>query len=191
MGENKIANPGALGLGGFALTTFALSIVNAGLISADNVGIVLPLALFYGGLAQFCAGMWDVKRGDIFGATCFSSYGMFWIAVATMILLERAGIIGAVPREGMGVLFIGWGIFILIATVASFRVSKALVAVFVPLTIVFFLLAIGEWNSSVHRIAGFGGILVALLAWYCSAAILINALFGREVLPLGHAAPAG
>src|SRR4030042_366175 len=100
--DTKLANPGALGLGGFALTTFLLSVVNAGLIDGDNLGMVLPLALFYGGLAQFCAGMWDVKRGDIFGATCFSSFGMFWIAVATMILFENAGLVAPGPREGVG-----------------------------------------------------------------------------------------
>jgi succinate-acetate transporter protein len=190
MADTKLANPGALGLGGFALTTFVLSVVNTGLIDGDNVGMVLPLALFYGGLAQFCAGMWDVKRGDIFGASCFSSYGMFWVAVATMILLEKGGVIADVPREGLGVLFIGWGLFTLYATAASFKVARAVTAVFIPLTVVFFLLAIGEWSSTVHKIAGYGGILVALLAWYCSAAILINNLSGREVLPMGHAAPA-
>ena len=72
MADTKLANPGALGLGGFALSTFILNVINAGLISADNLGMVLPVGIFYGGLAQFCAGMWDVKRGDTFGATCFS-----------------------------------------------------------------------------------------------------------------------
>ena len=190
MAEGKLANPGALGLGGFALTTFCLSVVNAGLIDGANVGMVLPLALFYGGLAQFCAGMWDVKRGDVFGATCFTSFGAFWLAVASMILLENAGIIAAVPREGLGVLFIGWGLFTAYATVASFRVSKAVAAIFVPLTVVFFLLAIGEWSEPVHKVAGYLGIVVALLAWYASAAVLINTLYGREILPVGHAAPA-
>jgi len=77
MSDSKLANPGALGLGGFALTTFILNIVNADLVSAQNLGMVLPVGIFYGGLAQFCAGMWDMKRGDIFGATCFSSFGAF------------------------------------------------------------------------------------------------------------------
>ena len=71
MGDSKLANPAALGLGGFALTTFILNVVNSGLISADNLGMVLPIGIFYGGLAQFCAGMWEFKRGDTFGATCF------------------------------------------------------------------------------------------------------------------------
>ena len=187
MADSRLANPGALGLGAFALTTFILNVVNAGIISADNLGMVLPVGIFYGGLAQFCAGMWEVKRGDTFGATCFTSFGAFWMAVAVMVLLENTGVIDPVPREGMAVLFIAWGIFAAYATVASFKVAKAVAAVFVPLTVLFFLLAAGEWNSTVHQVAGYLGIVVALLAWYCSAAILINTLFGRDVLPLGHA----
>jgi len=185
--EPKLAHVGPLGLGAFALTTFILNIVNAGIIDADNLGMVLPIGIFYGGLAQFCAGMWDVKRGDTFGATCFTSFGAFWMAVAAMILLEKAGIIPNVPREGLAVLFVAWGIFTLYATIASLRVAKAVTAVFVLLTILFFLLAIGEWNPTVHKIAGYEGIVTALAAWYASAGILINTQFGREVIPLGPA----
>ncbi len=190
MSEGKLANPGALGLGAFALTTFTLNIVNADLISKDNLGIVLPLGLFYGGLAQFLAGMWDFKRGDIFGATCFTSYAAFWMSVALMIILEQNGVIKTVPREGMAVLFIAWGLFSFYATVAAFKVGKVLFVVFVLLTILFFGLAIGEWNADIHKIAGYEGIVVAVLAWYCSAAILINDMYGRELLPLGHSKPA-
>jgi hypothetical protein len=184
--ETKLANPGALGLGGFALTTFVLNIVNAGLISAENLGMVLPLGIFYGGLAQFCAGMWEVRRGDTFGATCFSSFGAFWMAVAVMVLFENTGVIAPVPREGMAVLFIAWGIFTGYATIASLKLPKGVTAIFVTLTILFFLLAIGEWSPIVHKIAGYEGIVCALIAWYCSAGILINTVHGRPVIPLGE-----
>ena len=187
MADNKLANPAALGLGGFALTTFILNVVNAGIVSSENLGMVLPVGIFYGGLAQFCAGMWEFRRGDTFGATCFSSFGAFWMAVATMVLLENTGVIEAVPREGMAVLFIAWGIFTAYATVASLKVSKGVTAIFVTLVILFFLLAAGEWNTTIHKVAGYEGIVCALIAWYCSAAVLINTLFDRDVLPLGHA----
>jgi hypothetical protein len=183
----KQANPAALGLGGFALTTFLLNIVNAGLISKDNLGMVLPIGIFYGGLAQFCAGMWEFKRGDTFGATCFSSFGAFWMSVAVMIILEKTGVIAPVPREGMAVLFIAWGIFTAYATIASLKVNKAVASIFVTLTVLFFMLAAGEWNATVHKIAGYEGILCALIAWYTAAGVLINTLFGRDVLPLGKA----
>jgi len=185
--DSKQVNPAALGLGGFALTTFILNVVNAGLISADNLGMVLPVGIFYGGLAQFCAGMWEFKRGDTFGATCFASFGAFWMGIAVMVLLENTGVISPVPREGMAVLFIAWGIFTAYATVASLKVNKAVTSIFVTLVILFFLLAAGEWNGTVHKIAGYEGILCALIAWYTSAAVLINTLFDRDILPLGRA----
>ncbi|MFP3975854.1 MAG: acetate uptake transporter [Dehalococcoidia bacterium] len=186
MSDSKLANPAALGLGGFAMTTFLLNFVNAGIVDAASLGMVLPVGLFYGGMAQFCAGMWEVKSGNTFGATCFSSFGAFWIALATMIILETAGLLPAVPVEGMTLFLVAWGIFTGYATIASLKTSRALCAVFVTLTILFFLLAWGEYNATVKTIAGYEGILCALIAWYCSAAVLINSTFGRELLPLGH-----
>jgi len=186
MSDNKLANPAALGLGGFAMTTFLLNFVNAGIVDANSLGMVLPVGLFYGGLAQFCAGMWDMKRGDIFGATCFSSFGAFWIALATMIILQKADLLPAVAPAGMALFLVGWGIFTAYATVASLKTSWGVVSVFVTLTILFFLLAWGEYSHTVKVIAGYEGILCALIAWYCSAAVLINTVSGRDVLPLGH-----
>jgi len=154
------------------------------------LGVVLPLGLFYGGLCQFVAGMWDVRRGDIFGATCFTSFGAFWMSIALLVLLEMNGIIAPVPREGMAVLFISWGMFTAYATIASLKGAKDVIAVFVLLTTLFFLLAIGEWSSNWHKAAGYEGIVTAVVAWYASAAILINEKFGREVLPRGLPKPA-
>jgi len=184
MQEKELANPGALGLGGFALTTFLLSMINAGIIAPESIGMVLPMGLFYGGLAQLLAGMWEFKTGNTFGATCFSSFGAFWIGLATMVILEGAGIIAAVPPAGLAVFLIAWGIFTLYASIASLKTSKGVVSVFVSLTLTFFLLAAGEFSSGFKLAGGYMGIITAIAAWYCSAAILINTNFGREVLPL-------
>jgi len=189
MSNNALANPAALGLGGFAMTTFLLNFVNAEIIDAAALGMVLPVGLFYGGLAQFCAGMWEFKTGNTFGATCFSSFGAFWIALATMIILQAADLLPAVPPAGMALFLIAWGIFTAYATIASLKTSKGVAAIFVTLTILFFLLAWGEYNHTVKVIAGYEGIICAAIAWYCSAAILINSTYGKEVLPLGHIKP--
>lgn len=186
--NQKIANPGALGLACFALTTFLLNLVNAEIIPAASLGVVLPMGLFYGGLVQILVGMWDIKRGDIFGGTCFSSFGAFWIGLATMIILEGQGILPPVPPAGMAALLIAWGLFTLYATVATFKLSRALVVVFVTLVALFFLLAAGQFNHTVHIVGGYVGLVCAAAAWYTSAAILINAVFKREVLPLGNLA---
>lgn len=185
MTEKELANPAALGLGGFALTTFILSIVNAELIPKESLGMVLPMGLFYGGMAQFCAGMWEMKRGDTFGATAFSSYSAFWIGLSTMIIMEYMGIIAPVPASGLAVLLIAWGIFTGYMMIGSLRLSKGIAVIFITLTILFFLLAAGEFNHTIKLIAGYGGILCALCAWYCSAAVLLESCYGREVLPLG------
>ena len=190
--DAKLANPAALGLGGFALTTFILNIVNAGLIPPESLGMVLPMGLFYGGLAQFLAGMWEVRAGNTFGATAFSSYGAFWMGLATMVILEKAGIFPPVPPEGMAVFLIAWGIFTGYMTLGALRISKGVTVVFVTLTILFFLLAIGEFVPLVHRIAGWEGIFCALSAWYVSLAVVLEATYGRPVLPVGPArSPAG
>ncbi|HIQ00401.1 TPA: transcriptional regulator [Candidatus Bipolaricaulota bacterium] len=187
--ENKaIANPAPLGLGGFALSTFILNIVNAGWVSADSLGIVMPAAMFYGGVAQLLAGMWDIRRGDIFGGTCFSSYGAFWIGLASFFFLRWAGIVPEVPPAGLAVFLFAWGIFTGYATIASLKLPRAITWIFITLTILFFLLGIGEFIPVVHTIAGYEGIVCALIAWYASAAILINTVHGKTVLPLGERA---
>jgi len=186
--KTVLANPGALGLVGFALSTFILNVVNAGLVDAATVGIVMPVAMFYGGLAQFMAGMWDMRRGDTFGATCFSSFGAFWMGLAVFFFFRLAGVQAFVDVSpaGIAVVLIAWGIFTGYATIASLRLPKAVTWVFVTLTILFFLLAIGEFSPIVHKIAGYEGILCALIAWYASAGILINTVHGRTILPLGE-----
>jgi len=185
---NGLANVGALGLGGFALSTFILNIVNAGWVDAATIGIVMPIAMFYGGLAQFMAGMWDVRRGDTFGATCFSSFGAFWMGLAVFFFLRLSGIQAFmdVTPAGIAVVLVAWGIFTAYATIASFKLPKAVTWVFITLTILFFLLAIGEFVPVVHTIAGYEGILCSLIAWYASAAILINTTHGRTILPIGE-----
>ena len=182
-----LANVGALGLGGFALSTFILNIVNAGWVDASAIGIVMPVAMLYGGLAQFMAGMWDVRRGDIFGATCFTSFGAFWMGLALFFFMKCAGIQAFVDvtPAGVAIVLIAWGIFTFYATIASLKLPRVITWVFITLTILFFLLAIGEFVPVVHTIAGYEGVLCALIAWYASAGTLINTVHGKTVLPLG------
>jgi uncharacterized protein len=179
----KTANPGALGLGAFALTTFLLSLVNAGIIPAASIGVVLPMAFFYGGLAQVLAGMWEFKTGNIFGATCFTSFGMFWLGVGLLKILEKIGVVAAVPPVGLAMFLGAWGLFTLYATVAAAKGAKVVFLLFIALTVTFFLLAAGEFSSFCKTAGGYLGLLVAAIAWYGSAATLINEVSGKKVLP--------
>jgi uncharacterized protein len=181
------ANPAPLGLGGFAATTFILSMINANLVSlAGGVGGVLAVALAYGGIAQLFAGMWEFRTGNTFGAAAFSSYGAFWISV---FVLFRIG--PPVSHSGFSLYLYAWTIFTLIMLIASVRTSGVLVAIFTMLTITFLLLAIGNANlvgtqatNSTIKIGGWCGLVTAALAWYGVLAIVTNSTFGRDVLPL-------
>jgi succinate-acetate transporter protein len=183
--REKLANPAPLGLAGFGLTTLILNIVNADLIAKESIGMVLPVGLFYGGLAQFMAGMWEMKKNNTFGFTAFSSFGAFWMALALMVILEDTEVVEPVPKNGLSVFLCAWGLFTGYMTIGTLKISRALQMVFATLTILFFLLAWGEHNETVMKVAGWEGILCAASALYASAAQVINESWGRYVLPLG------
>jgi uncharacterized protein len=177
----KEANPAPLGLAGFALTTFVLSLTNAGIIDATGVQPVLALALGYGGLAQFAAGMWEFKNGNTFGATAFTSYGAFWFSFAFFEWLFAS----SPASNAVGAYLLAWGIFTFYMWIATLKHAWPVMIVFLLLWITFLLLALGEFAASdtIHKIGGFVGILTAIAAWYASARVIINEAFGRELLP--------
>ena len=175
------ADPGSLGLAAFALTTFVLSITNAGLV--PSAAGVLGLALFYGGIAQIVAGIWELVNKNTFGATAFISYGAFWMAFWFLQVSDGAGEAGKI---GVGVFLLGWTIFTAYMTVAARFTTMSIFLVFVALTITFAALAAGDLFDVVafSRIGGWLGILTAVLAWYGSFAVVLNSTAGRTVLPV-------
>jgi len=169
MADGKMANPGAVGLGAFALTTFVLNCANAGLVPAALFA-VLPLGLFYGGLTQFIAGFFEFKTGNTFGMTAFTAYGAFWIALAFLIY---GNIWGWIPKDAfasaVGITLIAWTIFTAIMTVLVFKTKHTtVITIFVLLIILFILLDIGHYTGSkaITTFAGYEGIITALAAWY-------------------------
>lgn len=191
-----IADPAPLGLAGFAGTTFFLSVVNTGMLGDSVQTVVLGLALFYGGLAQLLAGMWEFTKGNTFGALAFSSYGAFWMSFWYLLNHLPAS---AKPNDlyhGVGVYLLMWGIFTAYMTIAAARVSGVVLAVFAFLTVTFLALAIG-WldNHSTGWIhfGGWLGLITAVLAWYGSLAGVANFTFKRTLFPTfpSAVAPAG
>ena len=171
----SVADPAPLGLAGFALTTFVLSTVNAGLIPKPAEPVVLGLAFGYGGLAQFCAGMWEFQRNNTFGATAFTSYGAFWIAFALLVTFNIGGIPAEARPAAVGTFLLAWGIFTAYMTIAATSLSRPVLVVFILLTITFFVLAIGAFGSQagVTVLGGYLGLLTAITAWYASAITVI------------------
>src|SRR3954465_5329684 len=183
------ADPGPLGLAGFAMTTFVLSMFNADLVNKAGEPVVLGLALAYGGIAQFAAGMWEFRTGNTFGAVAFSSFGAFWVSLwffeqflAKELPAKDLGVAG----HAVGLYLIAWGIFSTYMFVASLRTTAAVSLVFFLLAITFFLLGFGNRgaNADVIKLGGYVGLATAIVAWYASFAVVTNSTFGRTVLPV-------
>lgn len=183
---SSIADPAPLGLAAFALTTFVLSVFNAGMLSDKLEGVVLPLALFYGGLAQLLAGMWEFRKANTFGALAFTSYGAFWLAFAAYVRFIVDGL-GSGAGSATGLFLLAFGIFTAYMTVAALRVSVAVLLVFITLTVTFLVLAIGNFAgaTAIVHVGGYIGLITAILAWYTSFAGVTNFTWKRTVVPVG------
>jgi uncharacterized protein len=182
-----VGDPAPLGLAAFSLTTFMLSLFNAGLLPASGEPVVFSLALFYGGLAQFLAGMWEFRNNNTFGATAFTSYGAFWLAFWGFEQFYANQIPEAALGPAVGWFLIAWGIFTAYMWIGSFGVNTAVMLVFLLLATTFFVLGIGDLigSDAIGVIGGYIGIVTAIVAWYTSAAGAINTTLGRAVLPVG------
>jgi uncharacterized protein len=189
------ADPAPLGLAGFALTTFLLSGHNASFIP-DLIWI--GPAIFYGGMAQFAAGMWEFRNRNVFGATAFSTYGGFWMGLGLFIILGTTTKWFAAFTDPHAVFnalawfLFAFAVFNFYMLIASMRVNTAVFAVFLTLQITEVLLVIGFFNIShggtqwwLHA-GGWAGIVTAAVAWYTSAAGVMNGVSGRAVFPVGR-----
>ncbi|MGD0621811.1 MAG: acetate uptake transporter [Thermacetogeniaceae bacterium] len=181
-------NPAALGLAGFGVTTFMLSMFNAGFLPGAAMLVVLGPAFFYGGLAQLCAGQQEYKTGNVFGATAFSSYGAFWLALATVLLLMALKVVdfGASTGAALGIFMIGFTIFNTYMWIGSFKQSIAVCVIFTTLEITEILLDIGFFgHAACTTWGGYWGIICALSALYVSAAVVLNTVYKKTILPVG------
>jgi hypothetical protein len=185
--ESPVADPGPLGLAAFAVTTFILSLNNAKITPPELGQLFIPVALFYGGLTQLLAGMWEFKKNNTFGATAFSTYGAFWIALGALKVMENLKVVSYAPsgKTGVGVFLIAFAIFTLYMWVATFRINWALFIVFTLLEIAFVLLILGDLGYITSEAGGYVGLATAAGAWYVSAAGVLNPIYKRVLLPLG------
>jgi hypothetical protein len=187
-----LANPAALGLAGFALTTFLLEVHNAMGPAREPLLVFWGFAIFYGGLAQFAAGMWEFRTGNTFGATAFSTYGAFWMGVAATVLLILLGKLAVADVSStLAWILTAFAIFNTYMLIIAARTqSLAVFLVFLTLEITEIVSAWGNFNGDAagHGLVALGGwvgIITAIVAWYTSAAIVANA--GRTVpmFPVG------
>ena len=180
----KVANPGPLGLLGFGMTTVLLNLHNAGLLPLSIVIVAMGIAL--GGLAQIIAGIRELCQGNTFAGTAFTAYGLFWWSLVLIWVNPFDGITAATKTD-MGYYLLLWGIFTAFMFVGTLKHNRATQVVFGSLTILFMLLALGDFtgNHTITMIAGFEGIFCGLSAIYSAMGQILNAEYGKEVMPLG------
>ncbi|HET6253789.1 MAG TPA: acetate uptake transporter [Puia sp.] len=184
--KEGIANPAPLGLCAFGMTTVLLNLHNAGLFEMNSM--ILAMGIFYGGIAQVIAGVIEAKKNNTFGLLAFTSYGLFWLSLVTLIVMPKWGwVTAASSPSGMIAYLIMWGLFTLLLFFGTLRLSRALQFVFATLTLLFFLLALGDYteNATIKRFTGIEGVICGASAIYTGIAGLLNEMFGRIVLPVG------
>ena len=183
--KDTSANPAPLGLLAFGLTTVLLNLHNAGIFEMNSM--ILAMGIFYGGLAQIVAGIMESKKNNTFGFTAFVSYGFFWLTLVGLIVMPKLGWIAAASENAMISYLVMWGIFTGLLFLGTLRISKALQFVFASLTVLFFLLALGDatGNAALKTFTGYEGIVCGASAIYTGIGALLNEIYGRQVLPLG------
>jgi hypothetical protein len=184
-----IADPAPLGLAAFALTTFLLSAVNAGWAKSSTGSDWLGYAFAYGGLIQLLAGMWEFRNRNVFGSTAFSTYGGFWIGLGLWAVLVAPHALSATAAsKDLGWILLSFAIFNTYMMIFATQVNAAVFGVFLTLELTEIFLFIGNFagNANIVKVGGYIGVLTALVAWYTSAAGVINGMKGSIVLPVGR-----
>ncbi|HXD76854.1 MAG TPA: acetate uptake transporter [Puia sp.] len=183
--KEGIANPAPLGLCAFGTTTVLLNLHNAGFFDMNSM--ILAMGIFYGGVAQVIAGIIESKKNNSFGLTAFTSYGLFWLSLVALVVMPKLGWVAAPSAGGMTAYLVIWGLFTLLLFFGTLKLSRALQFVFATLTILFFLLAVGEnsQNQGFRHFTGYEGIVCGASAIYTGVAGLLNEMFGKTVLPIG------
>ena len=185
--KDTTANPAPLGLLGFGMTTVLLNFHNAGFYELNSM--ILAMGICYGGVAQIIAGMMEWKKGNTFATTAFISYGFFWLSFVTLVLLPK--IIPSVTpsaENAVAAYLAMWGIFTAVMFVGTFRLNRALQFVFGSLTVLFFLLAYGDFtdaSASFRHFTGYEGIVCGISAIYTGLAQILNEIYGKILLPIG------
>ena len=184
--KDTTGNPAPLGLLGFGMTTVLLNLHNAGFYELNSM--ILAMGICYGGVAQIIAGIMEWKKGNTFATTAFISYGLFWFSLVMLIVLPKIGWASAADNTAMAAYLAMWGLFTAVMFIGTLRLHVAGQVVFGSLTVLFFLLAIGDFTAAspeFKHFTGYEGIFCGFSAVYAALAQVLNELFGRVVLPLG------
>ena len=185
--QDTTSNPAPLGLLGFGMTTVLLNIHNAGFYGFNTM--ILGMGVAYGGIAQVIAGIQEWKKGNTFGATAFTSYGLFWLSLVALLMFP-----GTAPdKTATASYFFMWGLFTGVMFIGTLKLNKALQVVFGTLTVLFLMLCIrdatatsaADFSKTFGKIAGYEGIICGASAIYAALAQVLNEVYGKVVLSIG------
>jgi Predicted membrane protein len=185
----EVADPTPLGLTGLAMVTLVAASQKLGWTT--GLSLAIPWAIFLGGFAQLIACVYDFKHSNLFGATAFGIYGLFWISVASswMIKMGICGqtLMGAVDVHQLGFAFIGYLIISVFLTIAALKTNKALIAIMVLIDVLFIGLALDSFGMGEfwHTIAAWTELSISMIGFYAAGGNLLNKMYGRTILPLG------
>lgn len=191
--SEKFANAAPLGLLAFSLTTVLLTLVNVGVFPLNSM--ILAMGLVYGGAAQVIVGIMEYRRGNTFGTTVFTSFGLFWLSFVALIMLPGMSIfsgIGAPTGNAMTSYFFMWGLFTFALFFGTLKASRSLQLVFATTAVLFFILAASNLtgnaaligNFRLNTLAGYEGIICGFSAFYLGVAEVLNDTYHRTVLPV-------
>ena len=184
--KDTTANPAPLGLLGFGMTTVLLNLHNAGFYELNSM--ILAMGIFYGGAAQIVTGIMEWRKGNTFATTAFLSYGLFWVSLVALIVLPKLGWAAASNNTAMAAYLFMWGLFTAVMFIGTLRLHVAGQVVFGSLTILFFLLAVGDFinpGPGFKQFTGYEGIFCGFSAIYAGLAQVLNEIYGKVILPLG------
>lgn len=185
----EVADPTTLGLFGLAIVTLVASSQKLGL--TDGLSFILPWAIFLGGMAQIIASIFDFKHNNLFGATAFSAYGLFWIGMA-MSWLIKLGCFGealasAADTRQLGFVFLGYMVLTIVLTISGLKMSKAMFLLLVLIVVLFLGLALDSFGCGPvwHSVAAYSELAISIITFYVLAAKYLNSFFGKEIVPVG------
>jgi len=183
----ELANPAPLGLMGFGMTTILLNLHNLGLFKINSM--ILAMGIFYGGVAQIIAGIMEFRKGNTFGTTAFTSYGLFWLSLVFLIVFPMSAPELAPDSTAWAAYLFLWGLFTFVMFFGTLKTNRALQTIFLTLAVLFFLLATARFIPAVLSIAAVEGIFCGFMAFYLSLAEVLNESQKKEVLPIGPMNP--
>lgn len=187
----QVADPTTLGLFGLAMVTLVASSQKLGL--TEGLSFVIPWAFFLGGIAQIIASVYDFKHNNLFGATAFGAYGLFWLAVC-LSWLTKMGVFGeilqsSVDTKQLGVAFVGYFLLSAVLTVSTVKMNKVMFLLMSLICLLFIALAADafQWGSVWQKVAAYDELAISLVTFYALAAKYLNQFFGKEIVPVGSA----